>query len=242
MVNLNLSELAINLQIPRIDDVYHPSDDSYLVIDYLDSPEFEELVKKLFELKKKVRILDMGCGTGLLGFCTVYKLLSTSKFESVHLLYTDINQKAIEVTKFLVNENFYHIKNLINFKKGSITFKYHVSDLFEVIPSQKFDIVLFNPPYLPQDEEIQKPKPIDNALYGGPEGISVLNTFFSNLKMFITEESHVFFIASTLGALNKFLPQISINHRITLLQNLHMFFEDFALFHAKKKSQNTNKV
>jgi len=239
---VNLSELILNLQIPRIDDVYYPSDDSYLVIDYLDSPDFEELIKKLSESKKDVKILDMGCGTGILGFCTTYKLISSGIFDIISLTYVDVNQKAIEVTKFMMNENFALMRNLNNFGSNSVTFDYHVSNLFCDIPSQQFDIILFNPPYLPQDEEIMTPKPIDQALYGGPEGISVLKVFFSKLKLFTGTGSHIFFITSTLGALHKLLPHISQEYTVTLLQNIHMFFEDFGLFHAKIKPKITNKV
>ena len=239
---MNLSELILKLQIPRIDDVYYPSDDSYLVIDYLDSPEFEELIINLSDSKKDVKILDMGCGTGILGFCTTYKLISSGIFDTVRLTYADINQKAIEVTKFMMNENLALLNNMNHFGSDSVTFNYHVSNLFAEIPSQQFDIILFNPPYLPQDEEIMNPKPIDQALYGGPEGISVLSTFFSKTKLFMTAGSHIFFITSTLGALHKLLPHISQEYTVTFLQNIHMFFEDFGLFHAMIKPKITNKV
>ncbi len=242
IVQVNLSDLILNLQIPRIDDVYYPSDDSYLVIDYVDTPEFEKLFLNLSESKNEIKILDMGCGTGILGFCTTYKLISTGFCKTVHLTYADVNQKAIEVTKFMVNENYTHLKNLNRFKSDNVIIDYYESDLFDKIPSQLFDIILFNPPYLPQDEEITNPKPIDQALYGGPEGISVLNAFFSTLKTYITTDSHVFFITSTLGALHKLLPCLSKGYHIMLLQNIHTFFEDFGLFHAKEKPKNTNKV
>ena len=239
---MKISELVLELQIPRIDDVYYPSDDSFLVIDYLDTPEFEKLLRTLSESKKELNILDMGCGTGILGLCITYKVITTKLFDTIHLTYTDVNPKAIETAKFMINKNLHHLKRIASFKDDGVTVDYKISDLFDEIPSQIFDLVVFNPPYLPQDEEIKNPKPIDQALYGGPEGITVLKNFFAQLNSYIQPESLIYFIVSSLGALHKLLPGVSLEYHITLLQNIHMFFEDFGLFHAKKKPKITNNL
>lgn len=239
---MKISQLILELQIPRFEDVYYPLDDSFLLIDYLDTPEFEDFLKKKSESKKDVQILDMGCGTGILGFCILYKMIESKFFTKIHLTFTDINSQAIGTAKSMMSENFHQLIRLTSFKDTSVTTSYHTSDLFDEITSQIFDLIVFNPPYLPQDEEIRDPKPIDQALYGGPEGISVLKKFFLKLSPYVDYNSHVFFIASSLGAMHKLLPVVTSKFHVKLLQNIHMFFEDFGLFCAKMIPKITNKV
>lgn len=228
---MKLSELILKLQISRIEDVYYPSDDSFLVLDFMDSQEFKETLHIFSKTKNDLHILDMGCGTGILGFCAIYSAQSTNLFHNIHLSYVDVNPKAIKTAESMIVANLHHLKD-------NMTVSYHTSDLFTTIPPYTFDIVLFNPPYLPQDDEIQMRKPIDQALYGGPEGINVLKAFFSQVQSYTDSNSIVYFIASSLGALNQLLPILSQDFHIEILQNVHIFFEDISLFRAKKISES----
>ncbi|MBN2155725.1 MAG: methyltransferase [Candidatus Lokiarchaeota archaeon] len=232
---MKISELVLKLDIPRLDEVYYPLDDSYLYIDYLETQDFTRTINELFIKSIPIHILDLGCGTGILGFCTVYKILTLKFATQVDLSYVDINPIAIETVKSFVDKNFHLFEELEDFSENSIDIHYYISDLFSDVPSTRFDLVVFNPPYLPNDEEIHENQIIDQALYGGSEGVSVSIDFFNQISPYLYPHSNIYFIASSLGGLNTMVPKLSPNFKITLLQSLHIFFEDILLFHARPK-------
>ena len=121
--------------------------------------ETEELVEKTIEFSKKfftkpVDIIDLGCGSGVIGLTLEQKV----SINSVDLI--DISEKALEVTK--VN------KEKLNSKANLIQ-----SDMFENI-NKKYDVIISNPPYIKTTEEIEDIV-LNNephlASYGGSDGL-----------------------------------------------------------------------
>ena len=55
---MKINDLLAVLDIPRSDQVYYPSDDSFLMIDYFETREFKEFLEKyletLIESKRKI--------------------------------------------------------------------------------------------------------------------------------------------------------------------------------------------
>jgi len=90
-----------------------------------DSVFFSEHLKTL----KCKRMLDMGCGTGILANNIGY---------AKEIYCVDLNPDAIEFCKKTLGEN----------KK----MKFIVSNLFEKIEKEKFDLIVFNTPYLDDEE------------------------------------------------------------------------------------------
>ncbi len=104
------------------------------------------ILKNLKDLVSEKIVCDMGCGPGVVG---LYALKNGAK----KVVQADINPYAIENAK----EN-----NKINgFKKWQI--RSYMSDCFENIPQQKFDIIVFNMPYHNDDIKIQDP--LQRAFY-----------------------------------------------------------------------------
>lgn len=96
---------------------------------------FAEFIQTL-ELKNK-KVCEVGAGSGLLSFIALKKGATVCSF--------DISSTAINGIKENLKNNFPGTKN----------FDVHVSDLFDSVPENKFDILLINPPYFfndPKDE------------------------------------------------------------------------------------------
>ena len=120
------------------------------------------LLSKINNKDKFLNILDIGTGSG----CIIISLLKELKKSKG--LAIDKSKKAIEVAK--KNAKFYSVNNRLNLQ--NISFE----DLFL---GKKFDILVSNPPYLPDyliknlSSEIKYYEP-KMALKGGTEGIDLL--------------------------------------------------------------------
>ena len=108
MKNVRLSDPVI---VNRFQNVYTPSDDSYLILDYfkenIDNSYFDGL-----KIEKINNILDLGTGTGIVAifFLLIKKLYTNFKPK---IFASDILEEAIYCAKF--NEKNNHFKDEIRF-------------------------------------------------------------------------------------------------------------------------------
>ncbi|MFB6075960.1 MAG: HemK2/MTQ2 family protein methyltransferase [Candidatus Aenigmatarchaeota archaeon] len=132
--------------------------------------EDSELLANNMEIEDNEKVLDIGTGSGVMA-------LIASK-NAKYVLGVDINRKAIEISKSNAYNN--KIKN-VEFKK---------SDLFEKI-NKKYDVILFNPPYLPTEEE-------DRIWSGGKNGRKIIERFSKEFKEYLKEDGKVYMVISSL--------------------------------------------
>ncbi|MDD6224468.1 MAG: peptide chain release factor N(5)-glutamine methyltransferase, partial [bacterium] len=145
----------------------------FLVNEHTLIPRFEteELVEKtLYHIKKifsdqTLKIIDLGTGTGCIGITLKKKLPNTE------VTLVDINPNTLEVTK----------QNVRNLQTEVAIIQ---SDFWNQI-TQKYHVVISNPPYIKTTETIEsivKENEPHIALYAGEDGLDCYRKIISNLK------------------------------------------------------------
>lgn len=143
-------------------------------------PDTEIVVEEAIDIinrNKLSKVLDMCTGSGILAI-SIAKYTDASKITAV-----DISEKALEVAE----KNA--ISNDVNTK-----IKFIKSDMFKNI-SEKFDLIISNPPYIRTDviktlsEEV-KNEPI-LALDGGIKGLDFYNIIAENAKKYLNENGYL---------------------------------------------------
>jgi len=142
----------------------------------------------------KGEILDIGTGSGILA-------KEASNYGNV--LAVDIDQDALDLVK----------------KLGIRTKK---SDLFSNV-KESFDLIIFNPPYLPEDqEEDEDSKKITT---GGKNGYELIERFFSQVKKYLKKDGKILIVFSSLtGDVFKIMEKYGFKFKI--LEKEKLFFEE----------------
>jgi len=171
-----------------------------------DSNLLENYVKKY----ATGNVLDIGTGSGI-------QALAASRLNSVrNITATDINETTIK----------YCEKNIKNKK-----IKFLVSDLFDNLKdNKKFDTIIFNPPYLPNELKIK-----DLTLEGGKKGYEVIEKFLNEVNKFLKPNGKILITFSSLTKKEKIDEFIQNNLlEFKLLDKKHIFFEDLYIYLIEK--------
>lgn len=126
-------------------------------------------------MKPLDRVLEIGCGSGLVSQELAGRTIS--------LLATDINPHAVRSAK----------------ARGVEVVR---ADLFRGIQG-KFDLILFNPPYLPTSQEERCSQWINYALDGGESGRETINRFIKDLSSHLLPGGRALVLISSLTGLEE---------------------------------------
>ena len=72
------------------------------------------------------------------------------------------------------------------------------ADLFSGIKG-RFDVIAFNPPYLPTEADDSVKGPLNKALDGGPDGLAVTKRFLEGARKHLKEGGEIYTIISSLS-------------------------------------------
>ncbi len=157
--------------------------------------------------KKAEKILDMGTGSGIQAE-TAQKSNKKAEIDAV-----DINEQAIK-----------------ELKKKNSEINAFVSDLFSKVRG-KYDLIIFNPPYLPDDDEEERFN--SEKWSGGTEGIEITIKFFKQAKSHLEKDGKILFVYSSLANTSKLLREINkLGFDIRNLDSQELFYEEIFVAEA----------
>ena len=165
-------------------------------------------------IDKSDSVLEIGTGTGLVSICASYKCSQVTS--------TDINPYALKCAETNVKLNNRTNINIIH------------SDLFENI-GNKYDLILFNTPYLPVTEEEHVNDNYSKSWDGGENGREIIDKFLKEAPHYLKKGGKIQIIQSSLSNNEKtldILEKKGFKVEITAIE--HIFFEDITLITAYK--------
>ena len=169
------------------------------------------------DVKEGERVLDMGTGFGILG------ILAAKKASSV--VAVDVNPHAVHCAQ--ENAKLYNVRSKMDFVQG---------DLFAPLrKEEKFDVILFNAPYLPADAS-EADSWIGRAWAGGTTGRKVIDRFIPEASKHLKPTGRILFMQSTLACVDKTLikfEEYGLKASV-IADNALPFFETITLIRAKK--------
>lgn len=165
-------------------------------------PETELIVEaaiKILQDKKGARFCEVGVGSGCISVSILHEIKSASA------IGFDISNKALEVAK--KNAATHRVLERLELK---------VSNVFEALKDEKFDLIVSNPPYISSEEtknlqaEVRDFEPL-MALTDGGDGVSIIERIITGAPTFLKDGGFLlleigFAQASRVSAM--FSPQI----------------------------------
>jgi len=160
-----------------------------------DSYLLQEVLEKEIPalLKENLNFLEIGIGSGI-----QLKTAEKLDIKKENIFGIDIN---IDAVKHCQKLGFHCIK----------------SNLFENV-NEKFDIIIFNPPYLPKTKNEDEESEIITT--GGKFGSEIINKFLHEAKNYLKENGIIFLLTSSLTKNIDWL-----NYKKELVGEKKLFFE-----------------
>ncbi|SEK79152.1 release factor glutamine methyltransferase [Methanobrevibacter gottschalkii] len=167
------------------------------------------------QIKKGQSVLEIGTGSGIVA---MYASRLTD-----NITVTDINFDACE----LACKNF-EANNIENIE---ILF----GNLFDPVQNRKFDVILFNTPYLPTEKGEVLDDTINYAFDGGLDGRKVIDAFLNEVGNHLNNGGIVQMIQSSLSDNEETLKKLDkLGFISEIAKKEHFFFEDITLINAYK--------
>lgn len=129
------------------------------------------------EISLRARVLDVGTGSG-------YVAATVADETGAAVVGTDLNPFAVRQAA----------------DRGIPVVR---GDLVSAFRADTFDVVVFNPPYLPRDEDAARDDWMEVALSGGETGREVVEAFFDAVDRVLAPDGFVLVLVSTLTGVDE---------------------------------------
>ena len=171
------------------------------------------LLAENLKVKKTDRLLEIGTGTGIIA------IIASKITENV--IAVDINKYAVECA----------LKNS-DINQSNIDVR--LGDLFDPVKNDKFDIILFNTPYLPTNEEERIDDELEAAWDGGPDGRAVINRFIEEVSDHLSPCGRVQLVQSSLSNVEETVGRLmEKGFNVSITASERFFFEEVVVLTAE---------
>lgn len=157
------------------------------------------------KVREGERVLELGTGCGILAVLAAE--------QGGRVVATDVSEAALRCA--WLNAWRHGVGGRVELRRG---------ELFSPVGASTFDLILFNPPYLPEEGEE------DRRWSGGRSGRKVLDPFLSELPLHLSPGGRALFVQSSLSGVGESLRRLreeGLEARI--LRRLRFFFEELVL-------------
>ena len=167
------------------------------------------------EIQEGQSVLEIGTGSGIVA---MYASRLTDR-----ITVTDINFDACELARRNFEDN------------GIEGIEILFGNLFEPVENRKFDVILFNTPYLPTEDDDVIDDTINYAFDGGVNGRKVIDLFLNEVGNHLNDGGIVQLIQSSLSGNQETLQKLDeLGFIAEIKASEHFFFEDITLINAYK--------
>ncbi len=163
------------------------------------------LMIDLIDIEEGEDVLEIGCGSGII---SIYCALEGGEVTAV-----DKDKKALDSTR---KNAFYNDVGLEEVKKSNL-----FSELVGV-----WDVIIFNPPYLPEDERLEK----DDRWDGGERGDETILKFLEQAVNYVYPDGRLYFCCSDKSPLVDIYRTIERNYDTVQQKERSFDFETLYVF------------
>jgi len=154
-------------------------------------------------IKPKIKFLEIGAGSGIIS--------KQAKKLGAEVLAVDIDNEAVKKMK----------KQIPIIK----------SDLFRNLKNQKYDLIVFNPPYLPEHKYDKK-----KDTSGGKKGDETIIRFLKQAKNHLNNNGKILLISSSLTPMEKINKILDKDYKNKTIDKKKLFFEQLYLYEISLKT------
>ncbi len=168
------------------------------------------LLVSLIEVNKGDSVLEIGCGSGVI---SIHCALAGGKVTVV-----DINDEAAKLTKINAKTNGAELQNVL------------VGDMFEPVKGN-WDVMIFNPPYLPKIEGSDT----DVRWDGGERGDETILRFLEEARRYMHEDSRLYLCGSDMSPMDEIQGFIEQHYTVHATKEKRYDFETLYAFELRKQ-------
>lgn len=144
---------------------------------------------------------------------------------------TDISKKALKCAE--KNAKNHGVEDKIEFRKGN---------LFEPIKKDEiFDLIIFNPPYIPVEEDEKMKTDLSKAWDGGPTGRRIIDKFLENFEKYLKKNGKILLLHSSLANKEKTVKKLEEKEFKVNIHEKKSFFENIFLFEGIEEDKKSTK-